>query len=80
MAREDEVRLIAYSIWEGEGCPDGCDCEHWYRAEIIWEEQQKSKAPAEAKAAAKPVAATKTETRQPTSRRTPKKASPAAAK
>ncbi len=40
MAREDEVRLIAYNIWEQEGCPDGRDCDHWYRAEIIWEEKQ----------------------------------------
>ena len=40
--REDEVRLIAYSIWE-EDCPDGRDCEHWFRAEAIWEQQQKQK-------------------------------------
>ncbi len=44
MGREDEVRLIAYSIWEQEGCLDGKDCEHWYRAEFIWEGQQKKKA------------------------------------
>ena len=48
MGREDEIRLIAYSIWEEENCPDGRDCEHWFRAEIIWEEQNK-------KAAAKTV-------------------------
>ena len=46
MGREDEIRLIAYSIWEEESCPDGHDCEHWFRAEAIWEEQNK-KAPAE---------------------------------
>jgi hypothetical protein len=44
MAKKDEVRLISYSIWEQEGCPNGKDCEHWYRAEAIWEEQQKPKA------------------------------------
>ncbi len=43
MAREEEVRLIAYSIWEQEGCLNGRDCEHWFRAETIWEEQQKAK-------------------------------------
>ncbi len=43
MGREDEIRLIAYSIWEEEGCPDGKDCEHWMRAEAIWEEDQKPK-------------------------------------
>jgi hypothetical protein len=40
MTREDEIRVIAYSIWEQEGCRDGYDCEHWLKAEVIWEEQQ----------------------------------------
>jgi hypothetical protein len=39
MGREDEIKLIAYQIWEEESCPDGKDCEHWIRAETIWEEQ-----------------------------------------
>ena len=43
MGREDEIRLIAYGIWEEEECPNGRDCEHWFRAEAIWEEQQKPK-------------------------------------
>jgi hypothetical protein len=38
MGREDEIRLIAYRIWE-EGCPNGRDCEHWYKAEVIWNQQ-----------------------------------------
>jgi hypothetical protein len=41
MGREDEVRLIAYNIWEEENCPDGRDCEHWFKAEVVWEEQKK---------------------------------------
>jgi len=41
MGREDEIRLIAYSIWEQEGSYDGRDMEHWLRAEAIWEEKQK---------------------------------------
>ena len=44
MGREDEIRLIAYSIWEEESCPDGRDCEHWFRAQAIWEEQNKKAA------------------------------------
>jgi hypothetical protein len=44
MEREDEIRLIAYSIWEEEGCPNGNDYERWLRAETIWEEKQKSEA------------------------------------
>jgi hypothetical protein len=41
MGREDELRLIAYSLWEEEDCVDGRDCEHWFRAEAIWEQRQK---------------------------------------
>jgi hypothetical protein len=41
MGREDEIRVIAYSIWQQEGCLDGQDCEHWLKAEVIWEERQK---------------------------------------
>jgi hypothetical protein len=44
MGREDEIRLIAYSIWEQESCPDGRNCEHWFRAEAIWEERNKKAA------------------------------------
>ncbi len=60
MGREDEIRLIAYSIWEEEGCPDGKDCEHWMRAEAIWEEDQKPKTSAKSsKQADKPTAKVK---------------------
>lgn len=41
MSRESEIQLIAYRIWEEDGCCDGRDLEHWLRAEIVWEEQQK---------------------------------------
>jgi hypothetical protein len=44
MEREDEIRLIAYQLWEAEGCVNGRDYENWYRAEAIWEERQKPKA------------------------------------
>ena len=44
MAREDEIRVIAYTIWEQEGCRDGYDCDHWLKAEVIWEEKEKDKA------------------------------------
>ena len=39
MGREDEIKLIAYKIWEEEGCPNGRDCEHWFRAEVVWEQK-----------------------------------------
>ena len=41
MARADEIRMIAYNLWEKEGCLNGKDCEHWFRAEAIWKDQQK---------------------------------------
>lgn len=41
MIKEDEVKLIAYSIWQEEGCQDGRDCEQWLKAEIIWEKRKK---------------------------------------
>ena len=44
MGREDEIRLIAYKIWEEGSCLDGKDCEHWLRAETIWEHQQNQNA------------------------------------
>ncbi|MDE2229310.1 MAG: DUF2934 domain-containing protein [Alphaproteobacteria bacterium] len=25
--------MRAYQIWESEGCPEGRDLDHWYRAE-----------------------------------------------
>jgi hypothetical protein len=40
VSKEDEIKVIAYSIWEQEGCPNGKDCEHWLRAEAIWEERE----------------------------------------
>lgn len=42
MGKEDEIRLIAYHIWEEEGCQDGHDCEHWFRAENLWEKKDKA--------------------------------------
>jgi hypothetical protein len=45
MGREDEIRLIAYKIWEDEGCKNGHDCAHWFRAETVWEINQKKNIP-----------------------------------
>jgi hypothetical protein len=30
---EQRTRERAYAIWLEEGCPEGCDAEHWARAE-----------------------------------------------
>lgn len=30
---DDRIRERAYSLWEAEGCPDGCAERHWQQAE-----------------------------------------------
>jgi len=37
---DDEVREIAYKIWEEEGYPQGRDQDHWFKAEAVWQERQ----------------------------------------
>jgi hypothetical protein len=39
--RDNEIRQLAYRIWQEEGCPDGCHVEHWIRAQMIWEEMNR---------------------------------------
>ncbi|MBW4656554.1 MAG: DUF2934 domain-containing protein [Kaiparowitsia implicata GSE-PSE-MK54-09C] len=34
--REQEVRGIAYDLWQAEGRPGGQANDHWRRAEEIW--------------------------------------------
>jgi len=43
MDREEEIRLIAYQIWEEEGSVHGLDAGHWQRAELIWENHTKQR-------------------------------------
>ena len=40
MRNDDEVRAIAYHIWEEEGRPSGRDLDHWLKAEAIWNERE----------------------------------------
>jgi hypothetical protein len=39
MEREEQIRCLAYSIWEKEGYPHGHHLEHWLKAETIWHSQ-----------------------------------------
>ena len=39
MATEEEIRALAYSIWESEGRPDGKEVEHYMRARQMLEAQ-----------------------------------------
>jgi hypothetical protein len=43
MAREEEIKVIAYYIWEEDDCCNGRAVEHWLKAETVWEEKQKPK-------------------------------------
>lgn len=74
MGREDEIRLIAYTLWEQEGCTDGYDCEHWYRAESIWEQQQDQK-PAAKRSVRKSRTSVERKTKATVERKRSKKAS-----
>ncbi len=32
---EEAIRREAYCLWKLDGCPQGCDLEHWFRAKEI---------------------------------------------
>ena len=39
--RDEEIRQVAYKLWQEEGCPDGYDVEHWLKAETICQEEKR---------------------------------------
>ena len=41
--REEEIRELAYRIWEQEGYPHGHDVQHWLSAEAMWHEKHRPK-------------------------------------
>ena len=43
MATEEQIRALAYSIWEEEGHPEGKDLEHYLHAKKILEDQAAKK-------------------------------------
>jgi hypothetical protein len=40
MATEEQIKNLAYAIWEQEGRPEGKHLEHYFRAKQILEEQE----------------------------------------
>jgi len=34
--REEEIRQLAYRLWQEAGCPEGIEAQHWLKAEAIW--------------------------------------------
>lgn len=41
--REEQIRLIAFQLWEKEGRPQGKHFQHWMEAERIWEARMKER-------------------------------------
>ncbi len=52
MDKDEEIRTIAYGLWESGGCLHGHDVENWCEAERIWE-LRNARAAAPRKSAAK---------------------------
>lgn len=43
MPTEEQIRELAYAIWQQEGRPEGKDAEHYFRARQILEQQETAK-------------------------------------
>lgn len=70
MGRDDEIRLIAYNLWEYENRPEGRESEHWAKAEALWQEQNaRAGQKLEAKPSPKRTTARKTTAAKSTVRR-----------
>jgi hypothetical protein len=39
--RDEQIRELAYRIWQEEGYPHGYEVQHWLKAETIWLEEQR---------------------------------------
>lgn len=54
---EEEIKQLAYTIWEREGRPHGKDVEHYFRAKAILEGSTITKGNGQSEPAPHPVAA-----------------------
>ena len=41
--RDEEIRQLAYRLWQDAGCPNGADLQHWLKAQELWRENHPSK-------------------------------------
>ena len=39
MNRDEEIRQVAYKLWQEEGYPHGYEVQHWLKAEAICQEK-----------------------------------------
>jgi hypothetical protein len=48
--REQEIRQLAYKLWQDAGCPHGHDVTYWLTAESLWLDKQRRQVAKPAKA------------------------------
>ena len=41
--RDEQIRELAYRIWQEEGYPHGYEVQHWLKAETMWLEKHRAK-------------------------------------
>ncbi len=52
--RDEEIRQLAYRLWQESGCPIGSDLQHWLQAQEMWQEKHRPKNRAKPAKAKKP--------------------------
>jgi hypothetical protein len=52
--RNEEIRKLAYRLWQESGCPNGSDLQHWLKAQELWQENHRPKTRTKAAKAKKP--------------------------
>jgi hypothetical protein len=57
MPTEEQIRELAYQMWEQQGRPEGKDVEHYFAAKQILEEQEAAQAHASRQWATSPAPA-----------------------
>jgi hypothetical protein len=40
---QEQIRELAYGIWQAEGYLHGYDVQHWLKAEAMWQEEHRPK-------------------------------------
>jgi len=64
MPTEEQIKQLAYTLWEQEGRPEGKDTHYYLTAKQILEEREAAQKPARARRPAAPKSA-KPSTRRP---------------
>ena len=41
--RDEEIRQLAYRIWQESGCSNGSELQHWLKAQELWQEKHRPK-------------------------------------